>query len=255
MDIAALFALGLIVGWYVTLVAYRVPVGQPLWAPLTCSNCNEVISRPDSLPVVGWFLAGGRCRQCGGRLPMRYPLVALATATLFGLLAGRVGFNLILPSYLAFAAVTMCLVLTDLDWKRIPNAILFKGGGVAVGLLAIGSLSSGHLEAFIRALGGGIIHFGLLFGVALLAPGGMGMGDVKLVALLGIFTAYFSWTTLAVSIFGGVLIGGLIGLVLLVTGMRGRKDEVPFGPSLTLGAWLAMIWGPIIGPWLFGGGG
>lgn len=247
-----LFLLGVVAGSYVNQVAHRVPVGQSLATPPSCPHCHTEFVGVLRVPVVGWVLKKGMCPSCDRSLPVRYPVVELATGVVFVLAARKIGINWILPAYLAFALVSVTLTLTDIDWKRIPNLILFRGGGVAVGLLALGSVLTGNWAALGRGLLGGAVHFVLLFVVALLARGGMGMGDVKLVGLLGVFTAYISWMTLIISIFGGILIGGVVGLLVLVTRRAGRKDEVPFGPPLIVGAWLAILWAPVISPWLFG---
>lgn len=244
--------LGLVAGWYANLVAHRIPVGQSVTDPLACPTCGEKISALDSIPIISWILLGGRCRMCRNPISIRYPIVELLTAALFALLGARVGANWMLPSFLAFGFVTMTLVLTDLDWKRIPNRILFPGGLVAVLLLGVGSWLEGAVAQMPRALGGGLIHFTLMLMVAILARGGMGFGDVKLAALLGVFTAFIGWETLAVSVISGILIGGVVGLILLITRRKGRKDEVPYGPPLILGAWLAIIF-PALASWLFPG--
>jgi len=253
MSIAFVFVIGLIAGWYVNMVAHRIPVGESLARSPECPICHEPIRGRDSIPVVSWFLLGGTCRDCSAPIPVRYPIVELATGSVFALVAAAIGFNWVLPAYLVFVFVTMTLILTDLDWKRIPNSILFRGGGVAALLLVIGSFIMGLEHLLLVAFAGGAIHFVFMLIVALLARGGMGMGDVKLAALLGVFTAYISWRTLVVSMISGILIGGLIGVVLLVSRRKGRKDEVPYGPPLILGSWLAIVWGQTIGLWMFGG--
>lgn len=253
MSLALIAVLGVVAGWYANMIADRVPVGQPFSEPPTCPGCQQPLPGRANVPLLGWFLVGGQCPTCSRPIPRRYPLVEGVTGAVFVLTAERIGLNWLLPAYLVFMLVTMTLILTDLDWKRIPNVILFRGGGVAGLLLIGGSLVEGLQGRLPMAIAGGFIHFGFMLIVAIIARGGMGMGDVKLAALLGVFTAYISWSTLIVSMISGILLGGLVGIVLLVTRSKGRKDEVPYGPPLILGAWLAIIWGRVIGPWMFGG--
>jgi leader peptidase (prepilin peptidase) / N-methyltransferase len=243
--------LGLVFGSFANVVAYRVPrdmsIARP---PSACTNCNTPINPMDNIPVLSWLLLRGRCRACGERFSARYPVVELATGVLFALMAYRIGVNWLLPGFLVFSLVTMILVLTDLDWKRIPNAILFPGGAIAAGLLAVGAFLEGTPAHLGRAALAGLIYFGILFLMAILTRGGMGMGDVKLVALLGFFGGYLSWAVFIASAISGFIIGGMVGLVLLITGRKGRKDEVPFGPPLIFGSWLAILGQPWVAEWL-----
>lgn len=247
----AVAALGLFVGWIAGLIAYRVPREKSIVnPPSTCPHCDTLIRPADIIPVVSWLVLRGRCRNCREPISLRYPIVELATAALFALTAYRIGFNWLLPAYLAFALVTMVLVLTDLDWKRIPNAILFPGGGVAVILLTVGAFLEDSQAHLGRAAAGGVLFFGILLLMAIMTKGGMGMGDVKLAALLGVFTAFLSWAVFMGGIIIGFMTGGLIGLILLITGRKGRKDEVPFGPPLMFGSWLAILCEPLMATWL-----
>jgi leader peptidase (prepilin peptidase) / N-methyltransferase len=149
-------------------------------------------------------------------------------------------------------ALTFVLCVIDLDTKRLPNRVLYPGTVVAVVLLAAGSLADGEAGAFIRGLLGGAVYFGFLLVVALAARGGFGFGDVKLGFLLGLFTAHVAWGALFVAVFAAFLIGGLISVALMVAGRAGRKDTIPFGPSLVLGAWVAVVYGERIMDWYLG---
>jgi leader peptidase (prepilin peptidase)/N-methyltransferase len=146
----------------------------------------------------------------------------------------------------------MVLILTDLDHQRIPNRILYPSTAVAVVLLASGAAADGTLGEVPRALGGGAIYFGLLLLIALVARGGFGMGDVKLAFLLGTFLAFRSWGSLWSGIFLAFLIGGVVSLLLLATGRKGRKDAIPFGPPLIVGAWAAVAFGEALVAWYLG---
>jgi len=160
-----------------------------------------------------------------------------------------VGVTWALPAYWWFVGVSLVLILTDLDHHRIPNAILYPGLGVGATLLGIGAALEGDLGAFGRGLGGGFSYFAFLLVVALVAKGGLGFGDVKLAGLLGLFTAYESWGVLAVSVFAAVFIGGVVAVGLVVAGRKGRKDVIPFGPPMVVGAYVALVLGEQIVDW------
>ena len=182
--------------------------------------------------------------------PGRTPLVAIATAVLFAITPLAVDVDWVLPAYLWFVAVTVTLTLTDLDTKLIPNRILFPGTAVGLALLMAGAvIENGPI---VRPLAGGVIYFVLLLVLALIARGGFGFGDVKLAFLLGLFTAYQSWDTLIVAMFAAFLLGGLVSAVLVVFRIRSRKDSIPFGPYLVVGAYLAIVWAATIADWYLG---
>lgn len=241
---------GLLIGSFLNVVAHRVPAGMSLLhPPSSCPRCDSPIRARDNVPVFGWVFLRGRCRDCAEPISVRYPLVETGTAALFGAAAWIVGASWVLPAYLWFVAVTFVLILTDLDHKRIPNAILYPGTIVAVALLGIGGAVEGDLQAVWRGLAGGAGYFALLLVVALVARGGFGFGDVKLAFLLGTFTAHRSWEALGVGVFAAFVIGGLVSIALLIAGRAGRKDAIPFGPSLVVGAYVAIAWGDAIADW------
>lgn len=244
---------GLLVGSFLNVVAYRVPAGiSLLHPPSRCPHCETEILWRDNVPVVGWLVLRGRCRHCSAPISPRYPIVEAATAALFAGTAALIGALWVLPAYLWFVGLTIVLVLTDLDLKRIPNAILYPGTVVALVLLGIGAVADGDLPALGRALGGGAAVFGLLLVVALLARGAFGFGDVKLGFLLGVFTGFRGWGSPAVAVFSAFLIGGLVSMMLLATRRAGRRDAIPFGPSLVAGAYVAVVWGEDLASWYLG---
>lgn len=195
--------------------------------------------------------------QAGERLPfqplrLRLPtarrewVTTAATAGLFAAVAAVLGPVPELVAYLWTGAVTVVLTITDLDHKLIPNRVLYPGAAVSAVLLGGGAVISGEVAPFLRALAGGGIYFALLLVVAIAARGGFGFGDVKLAALLGMIAAYLSWRTLAAALVFTGLLGGIPALVLLATRRAKRGDELPYGPAMVAGAWLAVVAGEAI---------
>jgi leader peptidase (prepilin peptidase) / N-methyltransferase len=253
MLVAAGVVAGLLVGSFVNVVAYRVPRGLSVVRPRSaCPACGHEIRARDNLPVVSWVLLRGRCRDCGGPISRRYPLVETGTAAAFAGLAALVGATWMLPGYWWAAGAAIALTLTDLDYRRIPDRILVPGIVGSGVLLALGSLLEGDPWAILRALAGGAAYFGLLLLVALAARGGFGFGDVKLGLLLGLVLAHHSWSALLVGAFAAFALGGLAAVALLAARRVRRKDAIPFGPAMVAGAGLALAVGDAVARWYLG---
>lgn len=209
--------------------------------PSACPSCKAPIRNRHNVPVLGWLLLRGKCFDCREPISARYPLVEAGTGLVFALVALRLGADeeglRLLPAYLTFAAVGIGLALIDLDVKRLPDQIVLPSYVVLGGLLAIG----GDGGALLRAAEGAAILFAFFFIVWLIAPGGMGFGDVKLSGIVGGMTAYLTWGTFLVGAFMGFLLGAVAGVLLMAGGKAGRKTAVPFGPFMILGAWTAIL--------------
>ena len=236
--------LGLAIGSFLNVVVWRVPRGESVVSPPSaCPGCGTPIRPRDNLPVLGWVLLRGRCRDCAEPISVRYPLVEAATAALFVVMALRFGLDAALPAYLYLAAVGLALALIDVDVKRLPDVIVLPSYvvlGVLLGAAALAGSDSGEL---VRAVLGGAAMYAGYFALVLAYPAGMGFGDVKLAGVLGAATAWVGWGAWAVGLFAGFLLGGLWGLALLATRRGGRKSKVPFGPFMLAGALLGVLAG------------
>jgi len=162
------------------------------------------------------------------------------------------GLTPLLPAYLVFALATAVLILTDVEVKLIPNRVLYPATGAFALLLAAGALVDGSASGLGRAALGGAGYFAVLLVVALLARGGFGLGDVKLAVLLGMATAFPGWRVLAAAAMFTALLGGVPALVLLVTRRARRDTELPYGPAMILGAWIALVVGQATLDWYLG---
>jgi leader peptidase (prepilin peptidase)/N-methyltransferase len=228
---------GMITGSFVGVVAHRVPQGRSIVGPRSqCPACGTQIAAYDNVPVISWLLLRGRCRSCRVQIPARYPLVELAVGIAFAATA------LVLrddPAELAlgvvFVAVLAAITLTDLERRVIPNAILLVGA--LIGLAIVGATDPASLpERAAAAAGAG--GFLLLF--ALVYPRGMGMGDVKLAAVMGLFLG----VSVVPALFVGIVLGSLVGLGLMLRyGAAARKHAVPFGPFLAIGGVVGLLAG------------
>ena len=245
--------LGLVVGSFVNVVAWRVPLGRSVVRPgSACPACGHPIRARDNVPLLSWLVLRGRCRDCGAAISLRYPLVETGTAAVFVGLVLLVGVSWVLPGFWWAAATAIALTLTDLDHRRIPDRILGPGILGTVVLLALGSWGEGEWWPLGRGAAGGAAYFGLLLLIALLARGGFGFGDVKLGVLLGLVLGFRSWGVLVVGVFAAFAVGGLVSLGLLAARRVGRKDAIPFGPAMVAGAALALALGDALTRWYLG---
>ena len=236
--------LGLLVGSFLNVVVHRVPRGQSVVRPPSaCPSCGAPVRPRDNVPVVSWLLLRGRCRDCAAPVSWRYPVVELATAGLFAVMALRFGLDWVLPAYLYLAAVGLALALIDLDCKRLPDALTLPSYPVLAVLLALGALLGSDSGELVRALLGGAAMYAFYFVLCFAYPAGMGFGDVKLAGVLGMATAWIGWGAWTVGLFLAFLAGGVFGLALVLARRGGRKTAVPFGPFMLLGTLAAVLVG------------
>jgi len=237
--------LGLLIGSFVNVVAHRVPRGESVVSPPSaCPACGHAIRNRHNVPVLGWLLLRGRCFDCREPISPRYPIVEAATGLLFALVGLRfAGEPMLLAAYLAFAAIAVALALIDLDVHRLPNVVVLPAYPVLAVLLALGL--GGH--GLLRAAAGALLLFGFFFAVALVAPGGIGLGDVKLAGVVGGMTAAVSWGAFLTSAFGGFFLGALAGVLLMLGRRAHRKTAVPFGPFMLLAAWASILGASALG--------
>ena len=235
---------GLVVGSFLNVVVYRIPAGLSVVSPPSaCPNCGTQIKPYDNLPVVSWLILRGKCRSCQSAISARYPLVEAANAALFLGVYLVIGSDWTVFAYVWFAGVTLVLGLIDFDTKRIPHRILFPGAFIGALLLGAGALAEGEMASYGRSWLAALAYFSGFLILALIVPAGFGMGDVKLAFFLGMFAGYVSWAVLVVAVFGAVFIGGGVSILLLITRRVSRKDAIPFGPSMVVGAWVAIAFG------------
>jgi leader peptidase (prepilin peptidase)/N-methyltransferase len=233
-DIIA-FVLGTIIGSFANVCIYRLPWRQSLLFPGShCPHCQQAIRPWHNVPLLSYVYLGGRCADCQTTISWRYPLVELLCGLLYVFLYRQFGFSgqsLVLTLLATSLLIVSCI---DLEHKIVPDVITLPG--ILAGLFASLFFTS---VGFINAIVGVCLGGGLFFLIAILSRGGMGGGDIKLVAMIG---AFLGWQAVLVTIFLGALSGALVGISLMMLKKKGRKDPVPFGPFLAIGALMTMVW-------------
>jgi leader peptidase (prepilin peptidase)/N-methyltransferase len=237
MELAFAAPFGLVIGSFLNVVAYRVPRGESLVAPGShCPGCNTPIKPWDNVPLLSWVFLRGRCRNCSERISPRYPLVELLTAVLFAAVAIAGGLNTELVVLLPFAAMLIAVADIDLEHRIVPNKILLP---MAVwGVAASAVVRPGEL---LVLLGAGAAAFTFLLVAALIHPAGMGMGDVKLAGVMGLYLG----ASIAPALLVAFTTGSVVGVALMLRGGEGgRTRGIPFAPFLALGAIVGLLAGP-----------
>jgi len=247
------FLYGMILGSFTNVCIYRIPENKSLWAPpSTCPGCGYLLKWYDNIPVLSYILLGAKCRKCKAKISIQYPLVEMFTGFLVALIYLKMGLSydmIFLP-----AIIVVLITIAAIDYKTmiIPN-------GTIITLIIIGGLYTAARLIFpqefvlsitwLEALIGFFAASLPLFLVAVLSKGGMGGGDIKLMAAAGLF---LGWKYILVAMIAGSLIGAIVSLTLIAFKIKKRKDMIPFGPFLCLGILLAAALGPDLVQWYTG---
>ena len=276
--------LGLLIGSFLNVVAYRVPAHISLLRESRCPHCDAAIKPWHNVPVLGWIVLRGRCANCKAPISPRYPVVEAITGLAFAVVtwwgvaiydpstssgagphstlvtylaspawdgvvhpADLWAFALVIVAYLYFAAVSILLTLIDLDTHRLPNSIVLPSYLVAGILFTVAAGLTGDWAALLRAGIGMAALYAFYFVLRLARPGGMGGGDVKLAGVIGIHLGWIGWGALAVGAFAAFLYGGVFGIALMLMRRAGRKTAIPFGPWMIVGAWTGVFFGEAAG--------
>ncbi|MDR7185777.1 leader peptidase (prepilin peptidase)/N-methyltransferase [Microbacterium trichothecenolyticum] len=259
--------LGLLIGSFLNVVAYRVPAKVSLMRESRCPHCGSAIKPWQNVPVVSWIALRGRCATCKSPISTRYPIVEAVTGVAFacvtwwalasaGLTTGQMltasetwALALVIVAYLYFAAISIVLTLIDLDTHRLPNSIVLPSYLVAGTLFTVAAWLTGDGSALLVAGVGMAAMYLFYFLLRAARPGGMGGGDVKLAGVIGIYLGWLGWGALAVGAFAAFLYGGVFGIALMLIRRAGRKTAIPFGPWMILGAWTGVFAGEAVGKW------
>jgi leader peptidase (prepilin peptidase)/N-methyltransferase len=241
---------GLAVGSFMAVAVYRLPKGESLLRPRSrCPACGAVIGARDNIPVFSWLLLGGRCRRCGERISVEYPLLELATAGLVVLAAIRYPNPWHIVLVAGLLALMPGIALIDLRHRIIPNRLTYPALLVFAPTVLL-AWAIGAAADPAKAGIGLLLYGGILFVVAAVS-GGMGMGDVKLAAVIGLVLGSLGLRFVGVAAAAAIVLGGLGAVVALVMG-KGRKSAIPFGPYLAAGAVVAGLWSEPLASWYIG---
>ena len=243
MRLLAFSLSGLITGSFLTAVVHRTPKGEGLGGRSRCPRCGAQIRVIDNIPLFSWLVLRGRCRSCGNRISVQYPLTELATAGLF--VAAELTFEpvaLAIPAAV-FLGLMLAISIIDARHRIVPNRIVYPALLLLAPAVVVGDLLNVGIDA-PKAFIGMLAYAGPLLLVAFAVPGGMGMGDVKLAALIGLALGGLGLSYVVVAAGLGILGGGVGALVAVAVFRCGRRQQLPFGPYLAAGAAVSLLAGP-----------
>ncbi len=248
------FIFGSLIGSFLNVCIYRLPRNLSIVRPASrCPSCNTPIRPYDNIPILSYIFLGGKCRVCGAKISLRYPFVEFLNAALYVLVLWRFGIGWYIPLYFLFCSALIVIIFIDLDFQIIPDSITLPG--IVIGLIAGSFLlpdpfmrydTLGFRSSIIGFLTGG----GLFYAVAVLSRGGMGGGDIKMMAMVG---SFMGWKTVLMTTFFGSLTGAVLGIMLMAFKGKGRKTKIPFGPFLALGTFVTLFYGQEILTWYLSG--
>lgn len=247
MDYIVIVVLGLLIGSFLNVCIYRIPRDESIsYPPSHCTNCTNRIKAYDLIPVLSYIFLRGKCRYCEEKISIKYPLIELFTGLIFVGLYYKYNITLDLVKYLILASYLIVIGLIDLNTTDVYLKTTLSGFIIGVLFLVLNLYNGEPISTYIIAaiIGGGFIA------TIILLTGGMGWGDAEICALCGI---YLGIRLTILTLFLSVILGGIIGVVLILTKKKTRKDYIPFGPYITMGALISILWGEKFILWYLAG--
>ncbi len=244
MNEGIIFIFGLITGSFLNVCIHRLPREISVITPSSkCTTCGERVRPWQNIPLVSYLLLKGKCHYCGTGISMRYPAVELLNALFFLALYQKFGLTPHGVFYMAFISSLIVITFIDLDFLIIPDSITLPGA--VIGLIASTFILPDPFSPFERmgiksSLTGLIAGGGVFFIIAVLSRGGMGGGDIKMMAMVG---AILGWKAVFLTTFTGSVIGSAYGISLMILKGKGRKAKIPFGPFLAIGSVVSLFFG------------
>lgn len=231
-----MFIFGLLIGSFLNVCIYRIPRGRSIAYPQShCPKCLNSIKWYDLIPVISYAFLGGKCRYCREKISLKYPLIELLTGGIFLVIYIKFGITFDLVRYLIMASFLIVIAVIDFETTDVFSITTYSGIVSAILLCIIGSLLDD--SSLVDGLLGGGIGAGIIALIVFLAKG-MGEGDIEIAALCGIF---LGWKGMIITLMSSFIIGAIVGILLIVLKIKGKKDAIPFGPYLAIGALISLL--------------
>lgn len=233
---------GVIVGSFLNVCIDRLPAGQSLFRPPShCPVCQRRLAPRDLVPIISYLWLRGRCRYCGARIPSRLLWVELGTGLAFAFLYWQYGISVWSTVLAVYFCLLIVILVIDIEQGLILNKVVYPASALAL-VAAFFTPDPG----IVKAVAGGLLGLAIMLAIALLYRGGMGWGDIKMAMLIGVMVGF---PMVLVALLVAVVSGGMIAVVLLVSGAKGRKEALAFGPFLSLATMATLLWGRDLVAW------
>lgn len=234
---------GLLIGSFLNVCIYRIPLKESIaFPPSHCPSCGTSLKPVDLIPVLSYLFCRGRCRYCQGKISIQYPIIETANAIIYLLIFLKYGYTLEFAGLALLGSLLLVVAVIDLQTQEIPNELMIFGliCGIIFNLLHL------DLAYFLQSISGLVLGGGIFLLIAVVSRGAMGGGDIKLMGVLGF---WLGWKLILIVAMLSFLIGAVISVGLMILKIRGRKDYIPFGPFITLAAWIVIYQGAAIWTW------
>lgn len=239
--------MGIIIGSFLNVCIYRIPRDQSIVYPSShCCSCNISLKLLDLIPIFSYLFLKGKCRYCGAKISSRYPLLECLTGIIYSLLFLKYGLSPTFFFYILLASILLCIAFIDYDHQIIPDRLLILG--FITGLcykIVLFSFAEQPIE-ILNSFLGFFLGGGFFFLIATISNGGMGGGDIKLIAILGF---WFGWKDIILISLLSFIIGSIIAILLLMMRLKTRKDAIPFGPFIVSSVLFIMLYKDLILSW------
>jgi len=242
-----IFIIGLLIGSFLNVCIYRIPLGESIVYPSShCTRCGTALKPLDLIPLLSFLVIKGRCKYCGEGISLRYPSVEFMNGLLYYLLYHQLGFTLELMAYGLLVSLLICISLIDFDYQIIPDGLVLVGFAIGIFYKIINNLFQQAPLRISDSMGGLLLGGGLFLLIAIVSNGGMGGGDIKLMAMLGF---WFGIKEILLIILLSFIIGAVVSVFLLLWKKKGGKDAIPFGPFIASATFIALVSGDRIINW------
>ncbi len=240
-----IFVTGAVIGSFLNVCIHRLPAEQSIVSPSShCPHCKTPIKLYDNIPILGFLLLRGRCRVCGAPISVQYILIELMNGAGYAVIAWKFGFYTETVFYALLFSALLTASVIDVYHQIIPDVITIPG--IIIGLAASAFILPSGIKS---SLSGILLGGGLFFIIAVISRGGMGGGDIKLIAMIG---AFLGLTDVLITIVLSSFIGSIVGIFMMVIFGKGRKYKIPFGPFLAIGGIMSLFFKPEILEWYLG---
>lgn len=238
MESVLIFILGIVIGSFLNVCIYRIPMEKSIaFPPSHCTNCENSLKPLDLIPILSYICIGGRCRYCKEKISARYPIIEALNGILYLVVYLKFGLALIALKYCILVSILIVIGMIDYDTQFVFTSTTIFGGIIAGIFIIIQAVlyNTGTIDLVL----GGIIGFAII-GLIVFLTKGMGEGDIEIAAVCGLFLGVKG---ILLGLFLSIILGGIVGIIILLLKLKKAKEKIAFGPCIAIGSLISMLWG------------